>query len=348
MNITIGTLVGILAYVSLQEVEARKVKNQKPTDMAAETGDFFQQDHIFNDARQGTKLSYENLIPSHLSSSNFSDCINDIFRHLRAQDQNVVILCSQTSHPFIEHFSFELFNKLFFVMVEDQKQDLEIPTQNINSLILFAKEANAIACIMPVKKVLYDDGKTLWTPENKGFGLLNAENSSTIDRGHLVNVELIEISDWELHMLSIDIILRRLEQEGKEVRHYHYYPQCYPHIWLESKKGKEWVLVGASRHPDEAKKISDIYPKNEFLFGVPRTIFSIVVAHIDDPFDPLAKQMKKLGKSHAADSGFYLPLYRRYKGKRSTFTAKFETVKSFTALDFMKGSQVSPNYTKKD
>ena len=91
MNITIGTLVGILAYVSLQEVEARKVKNPKPTDMAAETGDFFQQDHIFNDARQGTKLSYENLISSHLSSSNFSDCINDIFRHLRAQDQNVVI-----------------------------------------------------------------------------------------------------------------------------------------------------------------------------------------------------------------------------------------------------------------
>ena len=233
-------------------------------------------------------------------------------------------------------------------MIEDQKQDLEIPTQNINSLILIAKEANAIACIMPVKTVLYDDGKTLWKPENKGFGLLNAENSSTIDRGHLVNDELIEISDWELHMLSIDIILRRLEQEGKEVRHYHYYPQCYPHIWLESKKGKEWVLVGASRHPDEAKKISDIYPKNEFLFGVPRTIFSIVVAHRDDPFDPLAKQMKKLGKSHAADSGFYLPLYRRYKGKRSTFTAKFETVKSFTALDFMKGSQVSPNYTKKD
>ena len=196
--------------------------------------------------------------------------------------------------PFIEHLSFRIGNQLFFVFIEAAEFNL---TERYDAFIAYAKLANATPCLIVMNKNI-----TKFEPVNSGWGLLNAFTKAPVDPLALVNDELIEISDWELHDFAISVVKNGLIEEGKAV-----YSTCSdmeinPSLWFEENGAHHWVVIRGLRHPS----ISAERPENLDLIAerMPGEksagYYAIVtVANSDDAYD-----------SEAADNGNFLPLYR--------------------------------------
>lgn len=196
--------------------------------------------------------------------------------------------------PMAEHLSFLLGNQLVFVFVEAA----EFAFKYGKDLFLkVSREANAIPCVMPMKKRL--GGYETALP---GWGLKHAETGKPVDPGDLVSDELIEMTDWELHDFAIQIVRDWLEAEGKHVFSHQSSREIDPSIWFDDSGDACWVVVREARYPATSAEIPiniQHITDNCARLGKRGYFASVVAANDDDPFDP-----------DAASNGNYLPLYR--------------------------------------
>jgi hypothetical protein len=111
--------------------------------------------------------------------------------------------------PFLEHLSFRLGNQVFFVRVEDVDRQINGPG-SLNGLHMIAKGWAGQACILPMKRELLGDWRTVHT----GWGLLDANTGKPINPIELVSDEKIEMTQWEIQDFAVQVVRSQIEKEG--------------------------------------------------------------------------------------------------------------------------------------
>lgn len=137
--------------------------------------------------------------------------------------------------PCAEHLSFRIGNKLFFIFVEAAEQEM---SRREKLLLDVALAAGAIPCKMKMHQL---DGN--WVPVHPGWGLTHAESGDEILPLNLLSDELIEMSAWELHDFSIQVVCGYLEKEGKEIQSKQSTIEIDPSIWFLDGQSRSYVVV---------------------------------------------------------------------------------------------------------
>ena len=190
-----------------------------------------------------------NDVPLDLPSDEFVDCWRAAGRHLDEQVQGGLNswIRGHLAPPFLEHLSFRLGNRLFFVRLVDVDDRLDAPG-SLSGLYRIADGCRGRACVMPMRR-----GPQGWQPVAAGWGLLDARTRRPVDPLAEVSAERIEMTDWELQDFAVQVVRQHLENQGRELMSWCSDPAVDPAIWFVGDDGPEWVLVRAARYPhDEA------------------------------------------------------------------------------------------------
>jgi hypothetical protein len=175
-------------------------------------------------------------------------------RHLQSSSGGRLAWVRANLHePLITHLSFQLGNQLFFVFVEVENG---LPWErHLQQLFLSGAEAaGAHACRFPV--VAGDDDAKTPCPAAAGWGLVDAQTGAPIDPPSLVTDAHIEMSNWEVHDIAVQIVRDQMQQQGTPVESWQSYLGVYPSIWFDQGGQPAWVVVVAQRWP-----ATDVAPK---------------------------------------------------------------------------------------
>ena len=155
--------------------------------------------------------------------------------------------------PFREHLSFRLGNQLFFVQIEDVDGQLETPGTRAG-LLRLADEARGHACRMPMKQVA---GR--WQAMAPGWGLLDARSGQGVNPPALITDEPVEMTDWEVHDMAVQMYRSRLEEQGRVVATCQSDLEVNPTLWLADERGElaQWVIVRGVRLPGGTRPTVD-------------------------------------------------------------------------------------------
>lgn len=216
--------------------------------------------------------------------------------HLQNQVQDAVIhwLRADISPPFLEHLSFRLGNQLFFILLEDVDQKLEMPS-NHQALLYIARSCNGHACIMPMRMT---EGKWEASLPN-GWGLIDAITRQGINPFNLVNNDLVKMTDWELHDVAVQIVRERLEGDGFQVMSSQGNPDVDPSLWFIGTDGPEWVVVRKALYPAktaDAPENLDEIAKNCERIGKAGNFASVTITnHDNSALPPLRGHAMNIG-----------------------------------------------------
>jgi len=59
----------------------------------------------------------------------------------------------------------------------------------------------------------------------------------------------VEMTDWEVHDLAVNVVRQELEKEGRQIMSSQGNPNVDPSLWFVGDDGPEWVVVRAVRYP---------------------------------------------------------------------------------------------------
>ena len=228
-------------------------------------------------------------IEMHEATEEFARCWHAAGRHLQISTGDGALgwLKANLAPPFLEHLSFRMGNRLYFIRVEDIDGCVKGPGIK-DGLRIIADGCNGIACKMPMRRV-----GSGWKPEVPGWGLIDAETGRPINPVALISDEKVEMTDWEVHDFAVQVVRDHVvEMLGCELMSSQGNPHVDPQIWFVGDDGPEWVVVRFVRFPErEAKKpttIADIAANCARLSAVGH-FASVAVANSEDSLDALGK-----------------------------------------------------------
>jgi len=155
-------------------------------------------------------------------------------------------------------------------------------------------------------------------PLSEGWNLLALETSLPISPPDLVTDKRIEMSEWELRNMAIQIVRDNVEHDGGKVLSFTDIIGVDPQVWFEEKTGKRaWVVV---RHysvlsGDEAKEFVGLERQHRQLAPFDGYFGAVSLAS-SEPF------------LYGRDGGI-IPLSRRFDGsaplyRGDAFYVKFD------------------------
>lgn len=184
-------------------------------------------------------------IDAHEPSDDFVNCWRTAGRHLQGLVQDGLNWLKADLAPlFLEHLSFRMGNQLFYIRLESIEGDLAVPG-NRDGLLMIADSCQGHACLMPMRR-----RGTMWEPALSGWGLMDLHTGAPLDPLALVSNERIEMTDWEVHDLAVQVVRDQLRGIGVQILSTQGNPAVDPSLWFISEDGPEWVVVRAHRHPD--------------------------------------------------------------------------------------------------
>lgn len=200
--------------------------------------------------------------------------------------------------PFLEHLSFRLGNQLYFVRVEDADGKVKGPG-SLRGLLTAARNANGLACLLPMKKRLFGGS---WIADMPRWGLLDVDTRLPIDPVALVTDEKIEMTQWELHDMAVQVVLGHLEKQGLQVMSSHGNPEVDPSIWVVGTTGKpEWVVVRPIKFPADKAKRPDNWAtiaRNCAKLSTTGHFASVAFASVNQPFQSNSEAPVPLWRGH--------------------------------------------------
>jgi len=187
--------------------------------------------------------------------------------------------------PFLEHLSFRLGNKTFFVRLIDVDDQADFPGSE-DGLKYIAKGWNSNAYLMPMKKVT-----GTWEVQYPDWGLIDFNTRNPTNPVDLVSDEKIIMTDWELLDFSVLVVKTNLKNSGYEITSSSANPDLDPSIWFVKDGKSGWVIVRADRYPaKEAKRPNNISQTIEYLKEkAPKSkgyFASVCVVSVDEEFIP--------------------------------------------------------------
>ena len=182
-------------------------------------------------------------IEMHEASQEFARCWQAAGRHLEkcTGDYPPQWLKADLSPPLLEHLSFRLGNQLFFIRLEDVDGRLAVPGHR-DGLMMIAEGCQGHPCIMPMRR-----SRTEWAPALPGWGLIALTTGASIDPLGLVSDALIEMTEWEMQDLAVQIVRDQLVAQGRQIMSSQGNPNVDPALWFVGDAGPEWVVVRAYR-----------------------------------------------------------------------------------------------------
>jgi hypothetical protein len=225
-------------------------------------------------------------------SQDFADAWSAAGKHLLSKSGGTITwLRNNLSPPIIEHLSFRMGNRLFFIYVDAAECNTNNKRKNF---ISHCNRASAFPCVISMEK-----SGNEWTPINYDWGLILADTNEPVNPIDLVDEEKIEISDWELQDFSLKRLAFEIENEGGEIIGMNSDPEVFPSCIFRKDEKTFFVILSAARHPIQIAAMP-INTPNVLRHLSGRTdggyFASIVVASTNDPFIP--------------DSLYGYPLYR--------------------------------------
>ena len=223
-------------------------------------------------------------IEMHEVSDEFARCWQAAGRHIDIQVQGPLNswIKANLNPPFLEHLSFRLGNQLFFIRIEDADGKLQVPGSR-DGLLSIAEGCKGHACIMPMR---YRAG--VWEPHEAGCGLVDARTGRAVEPAAQVSDERIEMTDWEVQDLAVQIVRDHLEKANRKLMSSQGNPAVDPSIWFVGDNGPEWVVVRAVRYPTgkavPPKNWKQISEQCRRMSEVGH-FASVSVANADDAFD---------------------------------------------------------------
>ena len=170
-------------------------------------------------------------------------------RHLNSQVQDGIRtwMRAEASPPFLEHLSFRLGNQLFFIRVEDAERRVLGPG-TLSGLHMVADGNRGHACILEMRQ----EPNGSWTATREGWGLVDASTGVLIDPLDLVSDEKIEMTDWEVHDMAVQVVRNSLKEQGYQLMSWQSNPDVDPAIWFVGESDRpEWVVVRGVRYPEK-------------------------------------------------------------------------------------------------
>ncbi len=178
------------------------------------------------------------------ASQEFAHCWKAAGDHIQRMAQGQMPwLKANLNPPFLEHLSFRMGNRLFFVRLEDVDGRLAVPGTR-EGLLAIAEGCKGHACIMPMRR---RGGE--WIVDGQGWGLRDLRTGQAIDPVVLIGDELIEMTDWELHDFAVQVVKDHLVKQGRTLMSWQGNPAVDPSIWFVGDSGPEWVVVRVVRYP---------------------------------------------------------------------------------------------------
>lgn len=234
-------------------------------------------------------------------SEEFFKCWQAAGAHLNKQVQGGIQfwLRAHPYPPFLEHLSFRLGNQLFFVRVEDVDLQEQGPG-SLHGLHAVAHGNRGHACILPMKKKFF---KGEWMPDKSGWGLIDAATGRPVDPFALVTDEKIEMTDWELHDVGVQIVRDYLQGKNYQLMTWQSNPDVDPSIWFVGDSGgPEWIVVRAVRYPlNQAQRPANWQSIANQCIRMSRTghFASVSIASVDQRFMSSNEQAEPLWRGHA-------------------------------------------------
>lgn len=139
-----------------------------------------------------------------------------------------------------------------------------------------------------------------YEPVHNGWGFIDPYSRKSIDPAEQVSDELIEMSDWDLHDFGIQVVRRRLQDSGHQIRSWQSSMHFDPSIWFDDGS-ENWVIARSVRYPtlvaDRPVNIDELVAS--FSKSGARGFFaSVGVANSNDPFDPTGNNAMPLYRGH--------------------------------------------------
>ena len=219
-------------------------------------------------------------------SEDFVKCWKAAGQHLQTYDKDVNInwLKSDLIPPFLEHLSFRIGNQLFFVRIVTNDDSIKMPGNDTGYLTI-SEGCHGNACLMPMEQ----QGQA-WIPIHPGWGIIHPVTNKSIIPVELVTDEKIEITDWELHDFTVQIVRDHVVQKMKfQLMSSQGNPNVDPSIWIVGERGPEWIVVRGVRYPEKEallpKNIKDIANDCARLSKIGH-FASVSLANQEDAFDP--------------------------------------------------------------
>jgi hypothetical protein len=88
-----------------------------------------------------------------------------------------------------------------------------------------------------------------WAPAVPSSGLCDLSTGKELDPASLATDEPIEMTDWEVQDLAVQIVRDQLISEGCTILSTNGNPSVDPSLWFVRDAGPEWVVVRARRYP---------------------------------------------------------------------------------------------------
>ena len=188
--------------------------------------------------------------------------------------------------PYLEHMSFTIGNQIFHIRVEDVEQDVQGPG-SLDGFRRLTDNTGGVPCVLWMERV---DEK--WQPVDAGWGLRNAFDNEVVNPAELVTDKDIEITDWEVHDLGVGIAKQYLEERGIKVTERIWWdPEITPALWFEGEDSLEWVIVDATRYPNDPPPVDqDRLQQHIESFGKMGRPhghhIGVAIASMEEQFDP--------------------------------------------------------------
>lgn len=189
-------------------------------------------------------------IGMHAIEGDFARCWAAAGNHLNRQVDGGIQswLRAHPRPPVREHLSFRMGNQLFFIHVVDVDERISGPGSP-EGLWSLAVEAQGHACRLPMRRLAGGE----WVADRPGWGLVDATSGRPVDPGLLVDDTPIELTDWELLDMAVQVVRDDLQEEGFQLMSWQSDTKVDPSLWFVGKSGgPEWVIVRAARYPGEA------------------------------------------------------------------------------------------------
>lgn len=232
----------------------------------------------------------------------FADCWQAAGRHLQSQVQDGISwMNASLSSPFLDHLSFRLGNQLFFVRLEPTDSSMLVPGSR-EGLLSIAEGCNGHPCIMQMNQ-----RGISWAPVSSGWGLVNLISGMAVDPVALVSHENVEMTDWELHDFSVQVVRDHIMNNGGKLISSQGNPSVDPSIWFEKDEGPEWVVVRAVRYPASRAAAVDtlaLIAENCAHFSKIGNFASVAVANAADAFDSSKASPMPLWRGHGMNVSF--------------------------------------------
>ena len=118
-------------------------------------------------------------------------------------------------------------NQLYFIHIEDVDGNVLGPG-NPDGFRMIAKSCNGYPCRMQMRLIGSE-----WKPEAPGWDLIHAATRELIDPIALISDVKGEMSDWELHDFSVQVVRDYIaEKLGRQLMSSQGNPHFDPSIWF--------------------------------------------------------------------------------------------------------------------